>query len=163
MQPEGLVECNKYGGNHHPFSHVKANPFFETFSQQQTSSSNVPLMWTYRPRANLLGIAQPPRPQYDTWQHYSIKFLYPTPLTLVQSGRPSIGPRGASAPQNFSKKLWNFFLELSYHFSPLYKIIYIYIYIFYIRKSKNKHNFHLNRRIMLELQTILQKNYKRFM
>ena len=27
----------------------------------------------------------------------------------------------------------------------------------YIRKSKNKHNFHLNRRIMLEIQTILQK------
>ena len=27
----------------------------------------------------------------------------------------------------------------------------------YLRKSKNKHNFHLNRRIMLEIQTILQK------
>ena len=26
----------------------------------------------------------------------------------------------------------------------------------YLRKSKNKHNFHLNRRIMLKIQTILQ-------
>ena len=27
----------------------------------------------------------------------------------------------------------------------------------YLRKSKNRHNFHLNRRIILEIQTILQK------
>ena len=27
----------------------------------------------------------------------------------------------------------------------------------YLRKSKNKHNFHLNKSIMLEIQTILKK------
>ena len=30
----------------------------------------------------------------------------------------------------------------------------------YLRKSKNKHKFYLNRRIILEIQTILQKYYK---
>ena len=30
----GLVECIKCGGSHHPFNHVKANPFSETFYLQ---------------------------------------------------------------------------------------------------------------------------------
>ena len=33
MQPEGLVGGIKCDNSHHPFGHVKANPFFEVIKE----------------------------------------------------------------------------------------------------------------------------------
>ena len=72
--------------------------------------------------------------------------------------------KGASAPPKFLKKinifffgnypinnLKNFKRTLSF-WPPILNNIHI-----YLRKSKNKHKFHLNIKIMLEIQIILQK------
>ena len=48
MQPGGLVRCIECGGSHHPASHIRTNPFYKAFSQQQDllwqCATNVALM-----------------------------------------------------------------------------------------------------------------------
>ena len=78
MQSGSLVECIECEGNHHPASLIRANPLFEVFLNNKTSSSNVPLTWSY-----CLSMWPPQHDNgllshgYDTWHMYLILILVP--------------------------------------------------------------------------------------
>ena len=108
MQLEGLVRCNKCGGNYHPSNHIRTNPLSEAFPLQcgpplvtrywHGNGSPLrlyhPSLWAPRNCTGLLGLG------YDMWHDYLIKFQYPT-----------IAPQNSSFSLLFEEKRWGFNLK----------------------------------------------------